>query len=218
MCRISPRGDASYAHDRTDARSLTDAGGQPTTRIAWSVRGVSAAPRTELTARSQDRSCGEASAAAERRLLLGSATTRGASWAHARREPSVTVARAERKSHHQCLILFCRHTAHASRLPNRPCSRDKCPQRACRLLPPCGPRIGNQIGNRRGKRQRNGTKDRFRTVSAARAARALSPTSRCRAVPHRDSWPPSRRRERRGLRQAGRRGISLDSPTPSGHH
>jgi len=134
---------------------------------------------------------------------------RGVPVGHMQREPSVTVARAERKSHHQCLILFCRHTAHASRLPNRPCSRDKYPQRGCRLLPPCGPRIGNQIGNRRGKRQRNGTKNGFRhgfrSASGARTLVAHVPLSH-RPAPK--LWPPSRRGERRGLRQAGQRSTA----------
>ena len=87
---------ASCVHGSCRRRCCADACVQPLPVIAQVVNGFRSAPPTETDVSNRDWASCEAGAA-ERRLLLGSATTRGARWAHARRDRSVTAASAECK-------------------------------------------------------------------------------------------------------------------------
>ena len=78
-----------------------------------------------------------------------------ARWAHARRDRSVTAARAERKCSRRAESSSVA-TQHRPQTPcRRPCLLDECALRGCRLLPETRPRIGNRFGNLQGYRQRN---------------------------------------------------------------
>ena len=93
--------------------------------------------------------------AAERLLLLGSATTRGCQMGTCKKRPQRDRGPRRAQGQAPCRILFCRHTASAPEPCRRPCLLDECALRGCRLLPETGPRIGNRFGNLQGYRQRD---------------------------------------------------------------
>ncbi len=203
---------------RTDASSLTDAGGQPTTRIAWvcSWRPSSAAngadgskSRPDVVVRRVLLNGG---------LLLGSATTRGARWAHARRDHSVTTGRAERKTttsadsssvdtrrtHPDCPIARVHGTNALSAIAD--CSPLSDPESATKSA------TGGGNGNETAPKTGSGTVSAARAASTLVAHVALSrrpapkllATEPCEGVNVVGSGKPD---------NVQRRGISLGSPS-----
>ena len=119
----------------------------------------------------------EAGAAEKRRVLLGSATTRGARGT-TRRDPSVTADGAQRKAPSLCPILFCHHTPAARNRLNRPRLLGVRVQDRCRFPYRAAPRIGNQIGHLRGFRRRIGRYRHYRQDFVRAASATVVPRRR----------------------------------------
>ena len=138
---------------------------QPLPAIAQDVDAFRSAPPTETDVCDRDWASCEAGAA-ERRLLLGSATTRGCQMGTCKKRPQRDRGPLPTQVPSRCPILFCRRTASAQGSSRRPCLRDKRAVGGCRLPPRTRPRIGNRFGNVRRYRQQEHPNNGFRQVSA----------------------------------------------------
>ena len=124
---------------------------------------VGAADRNRLSDR--DWASCEAGAA-ERRLLLGSATTRECQMGTCKKKPQRDRGPRVAQVQSPCPILFCRHTAPAQGPSQSPCLLDKCAVGGCRLPQRTRPRIGNRFGSVRRYRQQERANNGFQQVSA----------------------------------------------------
>ena len=117
--------DASCVHGPCRRRCCADACVQPLPVIAQDVNGFRSAPPTETDVSNRDWASCEAGAA-ERRLLLGSATTRECQMGTCKKRPQRDRGPRPAQVPSPCPILFCRHTASAQGPSRRPCLLDGC--------------------------------------------------------------------------------------------
>ena len=156
-----------------------DADVQPIPVIAQAVNGFRSAPPTEPDVSNRDWASCEAGAA-ERRLLLGSATTRECQMGTCKKRLQRDRGPRRTQAPSPFPILFCRHTASAQRPSKCPCLLDECAVGGCRLPHRTRSRIGNRFGNVRGYRQPNSPNKRVsasfrRSRSSARVPAGRGP-------------------------------------------
>ena len=215
-CGVRPaaRSDASCVHGPCRQRCRADAGVQPLPVIAQDVNGFRSAPPTETDVSNRDWASCEAGAA-ERRLLLGSATTRECQMGTCKKRPQRDRGPRPAQVPSPCPILFCRHTASAQGPSRRPCLLDKCAAWRLPFTPP------NAAANRQPIRQCAGvpaTKQPEQRVSASfRRSRFVRRAYGLVRAPHRALAGSSRvpqpgcRLDMPHGRQAGACGTEPDS-------